>query len=364
MVKYQIVAEWIRQKITEGFFTPGQKLPSEQKFQQQFQVSRQTVRKALEVLEESGVLRSRQGSGTFVVDKEAEEQKKSRRIAVVTTYVDDYIFPGIIQGIESALSLQGFQVQIAFTGNRLCREAAVLQDLLSQDLRGMIIETTKSALPNPNLALYQEFMGRGIPIVFINSRYPELKSCPMVALKDEAAGYLAAEYLIGRGHRKLGGLFKSDDGQGIRRYQGFMKKLWEAGILDGEEHMVWFDTEDRSHFSYMGQTILTRLGGCDGILCYNDSVAFEVIELLKQNGISVPGDVSVVSVDDTKLALLGNVGLTSIRHPKGKLGEKAAEVLISMIRSGIPGEDYEFEAYLTERDSVKNLTCKKTEEKI
>ena len=204
MAKYQVLADWIRQNIEDGTFQPGERLPSEQKFQEQFEVSRQTVRKALSVLEEAGILRSRQGSGTFVVDREAEEQRKGRRIAVVTTYVDNYIFPGIIRGIESTLSEQGFQMQLAFTGNRLWREAEVLRDLLTQDLRGLIIETTKSALPNPNLSLYRELMARGIPIVFLNSRYPELGDCPMVALRDEEAGYLAAKHLISCGHRRLG----------------------------------------------------------------------------------------------------------------------------------------------------------------
>lgn len=355
MAKYQVLADWIKQSIETGTFGPGERLPSEQRLQEQFEVSRQTVRKALSVLEEAGILRSRQGSGTFVVDKEAEERQRSRRIAVVTTYVDNYIFPGIIRGIESTLSEQGFQVQIAFTGNGLWREAEVLKDLMFQDLRGVIIETTKSALPNPNLPLYRELVGRGIPIVFLNSRYPELEGCPMVALQDEEAGYLAAKHLTACGHRKLGGLFKSDDGQGIRRYQGFMRGLWEAGIYDRERYILWFDTEDASDFSGMEGKLVKYLGSCSGILCYNDSAAIAAMELFKRHGILVPEDISIVSVDDTELALRGNVGLTSVRHPKGRLGEKAAKVLLSMIRNGLPEKDYEFEARLAERDSVKKL---------
>ena len=172
MPKYQMLAEWLQQKIAEGFYQPGKKLPSEQELQAQFSVSRQTVRRALGVLERQGFVRSRQGSGTFVTDAEAEEKSRSRRIAVVTTYVDNYIFPRIIRGIEKVLSDQGFQVQIAFTNNRIWREEAVLADLLKQDLGGLIIETTRSALPNPNLALYRELQSRKIPILFLNSSYP------------------------------------------------------------------------------------------------------------------------------------------------------------------------------------------------
>lgn len=355
MAKYQILAEELRQSIIKNIYQPGDKLPSEMELQEQFQISRQTVRNALELLEKQGFVRSRQGSGTYVVDREAEEQKKSRRIAVVTTYVDNYIFPKIIQGIEGVLSREGFQVQIAFTGNQIWKEEAVLQALLEQDLRGIIIETTKSALPNPNLPLYRKLQEKGIPILFINSRYPEL-ACPVVSLQDEMAGRLAAQCLLAHGHQKIGGFFKLDDGQGLRRYQGFVEALRDGGIRPEEQNMLWFDTEDALDFGSMEERILKRLGQCTGIMCYNDSTAFEVIEILKRHRISVPEDMSIVSVDDTDLAMLGDVGLTSVHHPKEKLGEKAAKQLISMIRNQLPGASYEFEPYLVERSSVKDLT--------
>lgn len=355
MAKYQILSEALRQKILECIYHPGDKLPSEYELQEQFQVSRQTVRNALELLEKQGFVRSRQGSGTYVVDREAEEQKKSKRIAVVTTYVDNYIFPKIIQGIEGALSKEGFQVQIAFTGNHIWKEEMVLKDLLEQDLRGIIIETTKSALPNPNLHLYRRLQEKGVPILFINSRYPEL-DCPVVCLQDEEAGRLAAECLLANGHKKIGGFFKRDDGQGVRRYRGFVEALRDGGIRPAEEHILWFDTEDALDFDGMEERIVRRLGTCTGIMCYNDSTASQVMEIWKRRGIFVPEDVSVVSVDDTDLAVLGDVSLTSVHHPKEKLGEKAAKQLISMIRNQIPGTSYEFVPYLAERDSVKKLT--------
>lgn len=355
MPKYQILARQLRQQIVDGTYPPGSRIPSESSLQEQFQVSRQTVRNALELLERQNFVRSRQGSGTYVIDQEAEELTKSKRIAVVTTYVDNYIFPRIIQGIEQVLSAEGFQMQIAFTGNRIWKEEAILRDLLEQDLRGILIETTKSALPNPNLPLYRELQKKGLPILFLNSRYPEL-DCPMISLEDEAAGRMGAEYLMDHGHSRIGGFFKLDDGQGIRRYQGFINALRDRGITPAEDGILWFDTEDAVDFGQMEERILKRFSSCTGILCYNDSAASRLMEIWKRHGISVPEDISLVSIDNTDLAELGDVGLTSIHHPKEKLGEKAAKQLISMIRSHLPGTSYEFAPYLVERTSVRNLT--------
>lgn len=365
MPKYQVIADWLSQQVEQGIYGAGEKLPSEQELRSRFSVSRQTVRKALEILEKQGLVKGRQGSGTYVTDWEAKEREKSRRIAVVTTYVDNYIFPKIIQGIEQVLSGQGFQVQISFTNNSFTREEEILESLLEQDLGGLIIEGTKSALPNPNLFLYRRLMEREVPILFLNSGYREL-ACPVASLDDLEAGRAAARHFLELGHRKLGGLLKSDDGQGCLRYQGFLEELKRAGVpLDGSR-FVWFDTGDTGHFSDMEKRILRRFSGCTGILCYNDSAAVELMELLKKNGIRVPEDLSLVSIDDTDLAVYGDVGLTSVHHPKEVLGEAAARLLLSMIGKNNLGfskeeempeqfSDFLFEARLVKRESVKDL---------
>ena len=77
---------------------------------------------------------------------------------------------------------------------------------------GIIAEPTKSGLPNPNLDLYRQIMEQGIPVIFINSYYPELKA-PHVSLDDKMAGKMATKYLIQCGHREIAAIFKADDGR-------------------------------------------------------------------------------------------------------------------------------------------------------
>ena len=243
--------------------------------------------------------------------------------------------------------------------NRIQKEEEILKTLLDQDLRGLIVEAAKSALPNPNLPLYRKLLERGTRILFLNSGYPEL-DCPVAALDDREAGRCAARFLLEMGHRELGGLLKSDDGQGLLRYQGFITELREAGIRTEDDRFVWYDTGDIGRFDRMEQRILERLAGCSAVFCYNDSAAVEFMELLKKRGLRVPEDVSVISVDDTDLALYGDVGLTSVHHPKEELGKKAAEMMVSMLRkkgSGrdMPVPDCEFSVWLARRDSVRRL---------
>ena len=350
--KYVGLVDWIQEQIRSKKFLPGQKIYSENRLKEMFQVSRQTVRHAVGILEEEGVLVRKRGSGTYVSNIRQENLENKTRIAVVTTYVDGYIFPKTIQGIEKVLFENGYSVQIAFTNNQISREKTILEDILSRDeVAGIIMETTKSGLPNPNLPLYERLRQRKIPIIFINSYYPGL-AIPHVSLNDRMAGEKAVEYLIERGPCKIGGIFKLDDGQGHMRYAGYLDALQKAGIEIDDSRIVWIDTAMMQRLGEYRNLLIGRLGGCTAAVCYNDQIAFEAASILNSVDIRMPEDISFVSIDDSELALLGDVALTSIPHPKDKLGEKAALNLLKMIQD--PGYDgtYEFDAKIIERGSV------------
>lgn len=349
------LVNWIQEQITLKKFLPGQKMYSENELKDMFHVSRQTVRHAISILENEGVLVRKQGSGTYINDRRQTNLENRTRVSVVTTYVDGYIFPRTIQGIENVLFENGYSVQIAFTNNQISRERTVLEDILSRDeVAGVIMETTKSAIPNPNLSLYRELQKRGIPVIFVNSSYSHV-NIPHVSLNDKMAGTKATEYLIGMGHRKIGAIFKLDDGQGHMRYAGYLQALQEAGMELDDSHIVWIDTFGMHELADYGEVIMDRLKDCTAIVCYNDQVAFDLMEILRKKNVCVPEDVSLVSIDDSELTVLGDVSLTSVPHPMEKLGEKAAINLLKLIENPSYNATYEFDAEIVERNSVKRI---------
>jgi len=351
--KYMELVDWISEQIAEGKLLSGQKLYSENELSAMFHLSRQTVRHAIGVLENAGVVRRVRGSGTYINDDRVANLEHKRRIAVITTYMDGYIFPSTLKGIENTLSDMGYSVQIAFTHNQSERERNILQEIIRRDeVAGVIAEATKSRLPNLNIPLYKELQKKNIPVIFINSFYQELKA-PHVSLDDRAAGKLAASYMIEKGHSKIGAIFKLDDGQGMYRYEGYAEALHEAGFAIDDKRIVWVDTEDYDHLELIKDKLLERLAECSAIVAYNDEIAVSVRDLLKREGVEIPEDISIVGIDNSDLCVRGDLQLTSIQHPMEQLGRKAASNLIQMIR--VPGFDgnYEFAAELVERDSVK-----------
>lgn len=353
--KYMELVNFIKEQIESERFLPGQKIYSENVLKDMFHVSRQTVRHAISVLVEQGVLISVRGSGTYINDKRRANLESRTRISVVTTYVDGYIFPRTIKGIENILFENGYSVQIAFTNNQNSRERTILQDILSRDeVAGVIMETTKSGIPNPNLHLYMELQKRGIPVLFINSSYP-LLPIPHVSLNDKMAGNIITGHMLEMGHRNIGGIFKLDDGQGHMRYAGYLEALQDAGVETLDTRIIWVDTENIKSLYKIKNQIFDRLEGCTAVVCYNDQIAFELIETAKKEGIRVPEDLSVAAVDDSELAVLGEVAFTSVPHPMDRLGEKAAENLLKMIADPSFDATYEFDAEIVCRDSVKKL---------
>lgn len=352
MTKYQELIEHIHELISGGQLQPGQRMPSENELAASFGISRETVRKAVGILEEQGIVRRVKGSGTYISFDRRENLEKRNRIAVVTTYVDSYIFPKTIQGIESILFEQGYSVQIAFTNNTLDREKSVLEDIISRDdVAGVIVEGTKSGLPNPNIYLYRQLISRKVPILFINTFYPEL-DVPHVSLDDVAAAETAVNYLIAKGHRDIGAILKLDDGQGRLRYLGYLRAMERAGCQVTDSRMVWIDTDEAKQLAYCTERLLNRVEACTAIFCYNDQIAFQLIRILTERGIDVPGDVSVIGVDDSDFALHSEVSITSLPHPKEKLGAKAATQLLEMIGGRKTDITYEFDTRVVERDSV------------
>ena len=350
--KYGDLIHYLENFISEGNLKAGDKLPSENELTERFGISRQTVRKAIGLLEERGMVRRVRGSGTYVSFDRRENLEHKNRIAVVTTYVESYIFPKTIQGIENILFERGYSVQISFTNNTLEREKNVLTDLISRDdVAGIIVEGTKSGLPNPNLYLYRQLMNRKIPIVFINTYYPEL-DVPHVSLNDVKAAETAVRFLIEKGHENIGAILKLDDGQGRLRYLGYLKAMEAAGLPVTDSRLVWIDTDESKQLNYCRDKILNRVEECSALFCYNDQIAFQLIRMLNEKGIRVPEDVSVISVDDSDLALHSEVQITSLPHPKEKLGAKAAEVLLDIIEGKRSANTVEFDTRVVDRQSV------------
>ena len=353
--KYQAVAATLRREIAEGVFPEGALMTTEEELRRRFQVSRQTVRQAIALLEDDGLVVRRRGSGTYVKHG-PRRHGETLTVGVVTTYITDYIFPSIVRGIEHVLSANDCMMHLSATYNRADHERVILQRALEHGVDGLIIEGTKTALPNPNMALYRALKEKNIPFVFINGSYPQLRDCVQVVMDDYGGGELAAQTLLDRGFTRIGGIFKRDDRQGHERFRGVCECLARAGQSLPDDRVCWFGTESRGALFQTGETagLVTDIAGGRGpeaVVCYNDEVALELCAALRERGCKAPRDVSVISFDNSAFAGLAHPALTTLNHPKDDFGALAARKLLRMM-AGEREESAVLSWSLVERESL------------
>ncbi|MFV0466914.1 MAG: GntR family transcriptional regulator [Lachnospiraceae bacterium] len=334
--KYDLVLEELRTQIFNGTILPGEKLPSENELTNRYQVSRQTIRKALDLLQNEELIYKEHGRGTFCSNRK-KIHNKSHNIGVVLTYLSDYIFPQVIQGLDQVFSEKGYSIILKNTRNSRTLEERCLEDLLSKNIDGLIIEPSKSQIFCRHMHLYQKLDEYKIPYVFIQGSYKQMCGHPTILMDDAKGGYLITRHLLESGHRSIIGIFKADDMQGIQRHKGYVKALQESGISYDPELVIWYHTEDRAVHPYQSIRLMAQNRQnlfFDGVVCYNDQIANAVIKALHENELDVPRDVSVTGYDNSSISRISGGGLTTIAHPQEKLGQIAAEVLLNLVQFG------------------------------
>ncbi len=333
--KYVQIAASLRTKIQEGFYQNTMRLPTEMELSQAFGVNRQTVRRALSLLSSEGLIERRQGSGSYVRDSAPAH---GNSIAILTTYINDYIFPSILQDAEAIFARSGYSTMVFCTHNQVDVERKALKEIQESPICGLLVEGTRSALPNPNLDLYGQLRESGIPVVFFHGSYAALPGAICISDDDSQGGYLLTQLLLKKGHRNIAGIFKSDDIQGHNRYFGFLKAFRDAGLPLPDSHVLWYTTEEKNQLLKHRDTALlqdfihNRMNGVTAVVCYNDEIAFSVIGLLLSSGIRVPKDVAVVSFDNTSYSEFCSVKITSLAHGSKHTGRIAAEHLVDMLQ--------------------------------
>ncbi len=338
--KYQQLASILRSELRQVYRLGNSRLATEAELAQRYHMSRQTVRHALQLLEEEGLIERRQGSGTFIIDPSMAQDP--HLIVIITTFMDDYIFPTILHDAQTLFSRAGYATMVYATQNQISREREILTALLEQKVSAILAEGSKTVLPTSNSDLYLQLQARGIPILFLHGSYSNLPGFPCLLDDNYSGGYLLAQYLIRRGHSLIAGIFKSDDMQGPQRYHGMINALRDHQASIRDSLYFWYDTADREAMLHGGSTewldhfIQSRLGQASAVICYNDEIAHFLIRRLIDNGKSVPEDIAVVSFDNSYYCQLGPVPITSLGHKSQRPGRVAASMLLDILAGKQP----------------------------
>lgn len=354
--KYKQLYNQIQADIMSGRLQTGTKLESELEMMDRYSCSRQTVRHALSELENRGFIEKKQGSGSYIRSRTNMPEKKTMSVLAVTPYLDDYIFPSMIKGIESVLKNNGYALSLSMTNHNIHTEAEAIKAALSKGVDGILLDPANSSASCANLHIYKMISECGIPCIFMNG-YRSGIDFPVVMMDDYRGGELAAEELLHNGHRSISCFFNGNEISGSLRYEGCLSVYDHEGLLLKEENTLFYMAEEGDSL-FGGESddlILARLQGTTGIVCHNDKLALKIINLLRRNGKKVPDDYSIVSFDNSYVSVLSDIPLTTVNHLKEEIGTIAATNLLSLIKERSFAATSIQSPTLIRRDSVKKV---------
>ncbi len=358
--KYIQLKNEIESKINQGKYKPGDKLPTEHELSEEFNISRHTVRKAMDILLNEGLLSRKPGVGTFL---SKNTKKPSKIIGFVSLSVHDYIFSNIFHGIESVLHSRGYQLLLASSQSDQSREKDILKELIRKNVDGLIIEPAHSAINYPNISLLERFVNNDIPVVMLDSKF-ENNNFHYVGVDDIKGGYLATRALIELGHNRIALVYSRVHLPLIDRFKGFKKALEEEGLpiyLNYVKECTHTELEDLNDFEEQMERatieLMSNKNQPTAIFCVNDQLAVSMKEILEKQGYRIPQDVSLIGYDDSDLVKLGNISISSVAHPKEMAGRKAAKIILDCIDDGLTGiqENVVFRPEVILRDSVREI---------
>ena len=256
-------------------------------------------------------------------------------IGVIVPELDNPIFPKFVQTIEARLLSSGYLCVLCCASRVGATEDDYLDSLIERRVAGVIVVSGRHADVRADHSIYDEITRRGIGLVTINGAMaPDehgVPPVPSVSTDDHAATVTAYRHLSESGHERIGLLIGPSCYTPVqRKLAGFREAALAAGVEGDLDDRV-IETIFTLDGGFTGtQRLLDN--GITGIVAASDLMALGAIRAVRQRGLDVPGDVSVVGFDDTELMRFTDPPLTTVHQPVTRIVDHAVDVLFAQIQ--------------------------------
>ncbi|MBN2047074.1 MAG: GntR family transcriptional regulator [Anaerolineaceae bacterium] len=238
--KYYQIYLALKAKVDDGTYAVHAAIPSERQLAEQFNVSRITVVKAIDLLVQEGLIERRQGSGNFVRRPGPALLEGVYNIAfVIPGSLEGYITT-VLMGVIKEASQRTIQVQVM--GPQVGKKRNLLvESIYRGEINGVIVFPAEEGWHD----WVQELMDTQVPVVLIDRYYPE-QPCDSVVFDDEEISYQLTRRLIEQGFERIAFISQVEVSltSVINRLKGFQRALIEAG-LPIDEDLMWLDVYRR-----------------------------------------------------------------------------------------------------------------------
>lgn len=256
---------------------------------------------------------------------------RSRLIGLVVPNIANPHFAAVAREVENVCLKAGYTTVVYSTGQDAERESQVLTMMRMQRVAGLIVIPTRSDAEHGSRLVDQIH----VPTVLLDM-YVEGLDYDVIKTDNVEAGRLATEHLLALGHQRIGiivgipGLATSDD-----RHEGYLKAHRERGIeVDGALTVAGDFDQQRAHDAAVA--LLSRADRPSAVVAISNMMTVGLLFALKELKLLVPGDLSIVGIDDLEFAGLLEPQPTTVQTPILAMARRAIELLLSQIATKLP----------------------------
>jgi LacI family transcriptional regulator len=283
-----------------------------------------------------------------------EQVEKS--IGLILKDINYPFYTAIAAGAKEYAKTKGYDVVVAGSDDDVENERKLTRVFSAKDIKGVIIAPVVAGTAE----FEHLFMLKMVNYPFVLLEDVQGIQANVVAIDNIKAVKRAVKYLIENGHKRIVHFAgPPQSSHTLERVEGFRYAFSESPLIFRPENVVYIG----SHYDEAYHKTLEYFAGLprsefpSAIVCFNDHQALAVMTALGELKIDIPGEISLVGIDDIYYARVYPVPLTTIRAPQHEIGMRAAEILIRNIESThlLPVERVVLETEFVVRDSTRPL---------
>lgn len=275
---------------------------------------------------------------------------KSRTVGVSVHDIGS-IFCGILlRHIGDILKRDGYSMIICDARDDVKREAENIEFFINKKVDGIIIIPTSK-----DRDFLKPALDNDVPVVLLD-RSINGSECDCVRIDNRSAAALAGDFLLNKGHKKVGIIYSEEEYTGIERYKGFVETMSEAGISIPEKYRIAGTHSIEHGFKGMNM-LLSKKDRPTAVFTTNYELTLGSVMAVNESRYCCPDDISIIGFDNLILSHVVQPKMTMVVQPMKEMGEKAAEIVLSKI-NGKHEEapmEYVFNTSIEVGNSVRNM---------
>lgn len=262
--------------------------------------------------------------------------KPLKVIGVIVPQLSHFYFSSILSGIEEEATTHGYRIMVAQSNERYEREVRICQDFYKNRVCGVIVSQAKDTVKYEH---FKKLIDHHMPLVFYDRICTGI-NCSRVVVDDYMGAYNAVTHLINTGCRRIA-CYSSPMTLEIskNRYNGYRDALLKNGLKVNENFLRICD--NREDAEVLTPELLQQEEIPDAFFAVNDDTAVGILYAAKRMGYHIPEDISICGFTNGDRSKACDPMLTTVEQRGVRVGEEAANILISKVEGLLPPDKVE-----------------------